>query len=215
MTKTSIGIILLFLLSEPLLAQENPLIPRTVFKVSPQHFIESTLQLGVERFNATYSKSISVSVGLTGQGTGNDSKRGLGGDVQYRKYLKPVAERTNRKGKSYTQGIYFGPFVGAGYFRVREFDDGGYFSPYTGQYVYNSNPTVHDQIVHQVAGGFTFGVQRIFWDVIMVDVFMGGGVKLCAIDELPYPRAQHYYTLTDPGYSGIFPRIGVKVGIGL
>lgn len=199
-------------------AQDKTVMPRAIFKVSPQHFMVGNLQLGLERLNSTYSKSFSFSVGIISQGAGvGDRTRGIETDLQYRKYIKPVAEYTSRKGRIYTQGIYFGPFINGGYFRSTGSSNGSgpYYNSATGTNYYNANPYATDQRISQVAGGFTFGVQRTFWEVIILDVFVGGGMKLSAIEEInPYPYT-YYYSITDPGYSGIFPRIGFKLGIGL
>ena len=216
--KILITILLLLMAFGVIRAQDKPIPPRTIFKVSPQHFIVGNLQLGLERFNSTYSKSFSFSVGIISQGAGvGDRTRGIETDLQYRKYIKPVAEYTSRKGRVYTQGIYFGPFISAGYFRsTGSFNGSGpYYNPGTGTNYYNANPYTTDQRISQVAGGFTFGMQRTFWEVIILDVFVGGGMKLSTIEEIsPYPYT-YYYSITEPGYSGVFPRIGFKVGIGL
>jgi len=42
------------------LAQESETASRTIFKLSPQHFIDNSLKAGVERFNSNHSGSVAV-----------------------------------------------------------------------------------------------------------------------------------------------------------
>jgi hypothetical protein len=65
-----------------------------------------------------------------------------------------------------------------------------------------------------IAGGFTIGLQRTFWEVLAVDVFVGGGLRSSAIDMKSNSENRSFYTsVTEPGFSGIFPRIGAKLAI--
>jgi hypothetical protein len=82
-------------------AQPQPAPPsRTLLKLSPQHFIVNTLQVGVERFNTAFSGSWNYSLGIRNQG--NDvwpgiHVAGVDGNLQYRRYFKPMLPAENSR----------------------------------------------------------------------------------------------------------------------
>jgi hypothetical protein len=194
--------------------QDVPALPRTLFKFSPQHIGLATLLSEVERFNAARSRSYSFGVGVTYQGQFEQPeqtpvRRGFQMGFQYRKYIKPLAIA----GKSASQGIYVGGFADAGFNRTRELrgwrpdrED-----PRRVNHIYSDYETLF------FASGFTLGVQRVFWNVLAVDVFAGGGLRLNQIQmvELGERWAMPHQEIYLPEHEGIFPRIGLKVGIAL
>jgi len=180
-------------------------LPRAVLKISPFQFVVHTLELGIETFNRTYSKSFNFSVGLrTGSNDYNDGK-GANLELGYRKYVAPMKYRSRRNRESY-QGIYYSLFV-----------RGEYFKGENNNYYYTSNPDSYTEKTYAIAPGFTIGFQKTLWQVILLDAYVGGGIKFSDVEYLttPPPDYEPYYDIFDPGYSGIFPKIGVKIGIGL
>jgi hypothetical protein len=195
--------------------EQKTLSSRTVFKLSPQHFFVSTLQIGTERFNHDFTRSWNVSVGVRSQGSDRTHStviRGAEVDLQYRRYVRPMQPYTSRKNRTYLQGVYIGPFVNGGYFNV---DDEHLFMNWgMGGPNWQGHGNVYNSL--QFAGGFTIGMQRTFWDVIVLDVFAGGGVRHSSIDMVSNRfDDQPMHSLTWPGFSGIFPRIGFNIGIAL
>jgi len=207
---------------------EEPLTtPRALFKVAPQNFIENTLKVGVEVFNKKRSKSISLY--LYGRLESNSEiqpyyygdkyYKGLGSELQYRKYISPIKSYTTRKGKNYLQGIYV-----SGYLQGASFVNDGEFIYYsfdqnTGQQT-KTFITINES-VGNIGTGFTLGVHRTLWNVLFIDAYIGGGVQWSDIVRSPTPPSTllnnyyGYYSITDPGYQGIMPKFGLQLGISL
>ncbi len=196
-----------FAFATPLLAQENPeptfKLPKTLLKFTPLQLFLQTFELGTETFNSTYSKSFNVSAGVR---TGSESyDKGLGANLElgYRKYPAPMKFRS-RNGRDSYQGIYYSLFVRGEYFK-------GDYSDY---YYGGSQPTDYSEKVFSVAPGFTIGFQKTLWQIIVLDVYIGGGVKFSDVQSTSSPDYNPYYSIFDPGYTGIYPKTGVKIGIG-
>lgn len=201
--------------------------PRALFKVVPQNFIENTLKIGVEFFNKKRTKSYSAYV-YGRLESNNESQpyyygdkyyKGLGSELQYRKYISPLKSYTTRKGKNYLQGIYVSGYLqGASY--VNEGDFLYYsFDQNTGQQV-RSYVNVTES-VGNIGTGFTIGVHRTLWNVLFIDAYIGGGVQWSDIIRTTTPPTMllndyyGYYSITDPGYQGIMPKFGLQLGIAL
>ncbi len=204
-----------------LLGQEaKPLLSPTLFKISPQHFGVNTLQIGTEHFNSTLSKSLAIDLGIRHHGqflnTEDLVERGVDVGFQYRTYVRALRYFVTTRKRTLVQGIYAGPFVNAGMVRSRQVT--GY---YTSSFSSSAPPRFEQTITQNdfedyfFATGFTIGVQRVFWNVLAVDVFAGGGMRWSNIRFLEPQRQQLNTDVTTPGYQGIFPRIGVKIGITL
>lgn len=213
-------IISCFLIASAALAQDaKPLPSRTLIKLSPQHFIANTLQIGTEHFNRDFSKSVNFTFGIRNQG-GNDMYdrkiRGGDFDFQFRKYVRPLQPFTSRKNRSYVQGIYFGPFINAGMHKVdNEYTSTWTYSGPAGQTTQSVTLGSRYETQH-IAGGFTIGLQRTFWDVVALDVYVGGGLRASNINVISnIENREIYTTVMEPGFSGIFPRIGFKLGVAL
>jgi hypothetical protein len=206
--KNLLLVVLCSLMINVLLAQSDPeptfQLPRTIVKLSPFQFAASTLELGIETFNPTYSKSFNLSVGLrSGSNDYNDGK-GVSCELAFRKYAAPMKFRS-RGNRQYYQGIYYTLFAKGEYFKGENID------------YYYTNTETYTEKTFAVTPGFAIGFQRTFWQIIFMDVFVGGGVKFSNVDYLDTPPADYdpHYDIFDPGYSGIYPKIGVKIGIGL
>lgn len=188
---------------------------RTVLKLSPPHFGVNTLLLGVERFNRDYTRSFALDAGLRYRNEFVDGmdpvERGLEIGVQYRRYLRSMLQSTSKK---YAQGIYVGPFGHAGAVRFRDFT--GSLSTTTvnngvretrTEYEYNE----FDDLF--LATGFTVGIQRVYWNRLAVDAFVGGGMRWSQKRFRELSRLDVKTDILTPGYQGIFPRIGIKIGL--
>lgn len=190
-------------------APEAFTIPRTLIKIAPLHYFTSTLKLGIESFNPTYSKSFEVSVGLRSGFT--DFSRGNGGllEIGYRKYVSPMKLNT-RKQRVFYQGIYYSLFINGSYFNGKDYDY-SYYDPNTGVY---TSQTSREEIF-SVGPGFTLGLQKTLWKVIFLDVYFGGGIRFTDVNRSGNLQYDRHYDITDPGHEGIYPKIGANIGIGL
>jgi hypothetical protein len=66
--------------------------------------------------------------------------------------------------------------------------------------------------------GFTIGYQKTLWQVVFMEAFIGGGVQFSGRSvsgDRPDDSFYYYTGITDPGYKGIMPKIGLHLGIGL
>ncbi len=177
-------------------------LPRTLIKISPLQFFSQTFELGIEAFDHNYSKSLNITAGLRTGSNSYDDGSGANLELGYRKYAAPMKFRSRNNHQSY-QGIYYSLFVRGEYFKGKNQD-------------YNY-PVEHSEKILSIAPGFTIGFQKTLWQIIVLDIYVGGGIKFTDIEHTNNPNNNYnnYYSIFDPGYSGIYPKTGVKIGIGL
>jgi hypothetical protein len=176
--------------------ESKPVVYRNSLKVNPLSFFSGTFQMSYERLIGT-DKSINISAGLTYKDSDSKTVNGYRGELQYRYFvLQRETPRASRK-------LYFAPFVFDQYTDVTDRDY--YYSyPYPG---YDDN---YHYTVNSVGAGIVMGVKWVFAKRFVLDAFVGGGVRTSNL-----PRHSEYYYedgLTDYGYKGIFPRIGLDLG---
>ena len=180
--------------------EEKFVVPNALIKISPLQFFSSTLEMGIESFNAARNKSFNIDLGFRSGSADYRKGTGISGEIAYRKYASGLKMHT-RKDRRFYQGIYYSVFVKVIYFHGEE------------RYSYTIDPVDEDQEIWNGGPGFTLGLQKTLWQIIYLDVFIGGGIKFSnySNDGDPYFEP----TITDPGYEGIYPKIGAKIGIGL
>lgn len=201
-------------------AQESEVISRTIFKLSPQHFTESSLKGGIEHFNKAHS--VSVVVFITGRMEKNedsyygDGYDGLAGELQLRRYISPMKAVTLKNNKVYHRGIYGAVYV----------QGGSYSGDFKREYsYYDLNGVMVNEVYYDYedhignwGGGITIGYQQTLLQVIFVEVFVGGGLQFSdriTTGKLPATPDYSFYDYKDPYYRGILPKIGFNIGIGL
>jgi hypothetical protein len=203
-------------------ATETVTLPRHILKLPPLHFTRSTFTLRYERLNSSLSRSLQFGLDLTTmESSWNDYiEMGWGGDIEYRIYAGGFKQGTTQKGQTYGQGVYFAPYAKGEFFNTEEEYWGeGRQDPNTGQWV-NSQGTIERKIMAFTPGA-VIGWQRSFWSVLHLDIYLGGGIRYTS-EERNFTDGQpagalsfHYSGLWDRGYSGVVPRMGFNVGIGL
>lgn len=203
-------------------AQEADLtLSRTIFKLSPQHFIHNSLKAGIERFNKTHSGSFVFFV--TGRLENEDNAfdregyDGLAGEIQFRKYISPMKVRTSKKNNIFHQGIYGAAYLQGGSYSGKFSESQAVYDPVTGQYIQQSQYTYKESIGNY-GFGFTIGYQKTLWQVVFLEAFVGGGIQFAdrvITGNKPEPGFFDYSGIADPGYKGILPKIGLHIGIGL
>ena len=195
---------------------------RNVLKIAPQQFRVKSLKLGVEHFNASFTHSYSLYATIRKEKDNQIDNPvgydGLGGEFHYRTYLKPLKSYATRNNKTYTQGIYLSGFIqghafsGDQYYQFREFDSN------SGE-IFTTEYRLHESIGNW-ATGFTIGLQHVFWQILTVDVYVGGGIQwsdVISSGTLPpnYFFTSPTYDYEDPRFNGILPKVGAQIGIGL
>lgn len=186
------------------------ILPKAVFKISPQHFFNSTFQFGTELFNGTWSRSANIDVGIRSGSQSYNDVKGFSTEIGYRKYVKPMTLRTRKSSRQFYQGVYYNFFVSGSYFSGYQ---DGYRYDSSGAPVYN-NPKV---TFKSYGAGFYMGLQKTLWEVVFMDVYVGGGIKVTETNR-SRQIGNFYYdddNFSEPGFEGIYPKIGVKFGIGL
>jgi hypothetical protein len=186
-------------------AKENTsTVPRSIIKISPLQFLSQTLELSVESLNSDYVKAFEISGALRSGHYDYDQGRGGSLGIAYRKYVRPLATPTRRNPDA-SQGVYYSLFVKGHYFAGRD------------AYYWQSPNSDIDESIITVNPGFTIGLQRTLFEVLFIDIFIGGGIKFT---NVKYSNAIPNFTFMDydilhPAYEGIHPVGGVKIGVGL
>jgi len=143
-----------------------------------------------------YSLSSSMYVPYT-----SENISGLGGSLSWRNYL---LARTH-PGYLAPGGPYVAPTT-----MYRRLTLSGF------ETVYNEEEEIYETVevtqkLHVFSGGFVAGWQFLIRDVVTVDVYMGGMIRLSKYDgEDEFTK---YKGLQNIDYSGVMPTIGLKLGI--
>ncbi len=170
--------------------------PKTLIKIYPQAFFVSTFQLGIETFNSDFSRSFNFDAGIRTQNSNwYESYSGGYGEIAYRKYFVPMKIR-----KRNFLGAYYSIGFKGGYYKVETYDN------------YSGN-NVEETELWSFSPSFTLGIQKTIWQIIHLDMFVGGAL---GIPVYPDNAAKvEYPEIVDPSFKGIYPKIGVKIGVGL
>lgn len=220
-----LAISLTFCLMNEVSAQETPIeIPRVLFKVAPQNFINNTLKIGAEIFSKDKKRSYAIFGYGRFTSTNNDPyyyeyyPPGFGGEFQFRKYLSPLTVYLTKRNKEYLQGIYVSGYLQGGSYSANYIDYRYYFDP-NNPNQQSQNYTVEESIVNY-GGGFTIGFHRTLWKVLFIDAYLGGGLQGANVDKTISPTPPQspygfsdYYDITDPRYSGVMPKFGLQIGV--
>jgi hypothetical protein len=191
--------------ADPLPAEnaEVPELPRAVLKLSPFHFFNDTFFFGTEIFNNSRNFSLNVDIGVRASKLDGDVKGGIA-EIGFRRYVRPFEVRHFR-GNTYHQGIYYNIFLQAGRLTQTDKADSpsGVFMEYT-------------LTATSITPGFYFGYQKTMLGVAFLDIYIGGGFKTIDNHFTPFvPEKIDDASPFDPAYSGILPKIGIKLGIRL
>ncbi len=221
----NLAFMLCVLIAGHAVAQEtkDPAASKTAFKLSPFHFTQNTLKVGIESLNTPRTSSVSIYAGVRTNSNAsadlynNEGYDGLMGEIQLRKYVSPITAYTSKRNTTFMQGIYAGVFIqGGGYKGDHTFVDYSY-DPVT--MIYSNTTYNYSENESNAALGFTLGAQRILWNILFVDVYVGGGMQVAKTSisgqAPPENSLYNYNTSFDPTYKGIIPKIGILIGIGL
>tara|TARA_B100000287_G_C20654694_1_gene788139 strand:- start:1485 stop:2105 length:621 start_codon:yes stop_codon:yes gene_type:complete len=179
----------------------------TLIKNSPFHFFDGTFHLSYERAVST-NKSLNISGGFHFRGDNyyNNMQEDIGWncEIQLRRYLISFDSDV------LLNGIYFSPYFKGGYFKYKELS---YW------YInYDSNGDYYDVFypeslfeIKNYQGGLIMGVQMLFKEIIVFDLFLGGGIQYAELN-----RDNFYHSnngIWGRNYSGVVPRIGLNIGV--
>ncbi len=181
-------------------------------RISPFQFANSAFQLNYERYFNDRRSSILLSPALLLRENGNESLLGFKGLVQYRFYLSHLKKGINKTWGFYNVGFYFGGYSQFIYANEEYF--GAYYNNNNGEYYEG----IYEKDVVSIEGGVMTGIQIDIFPRLIVDVFVGGGVKYADItDEIEkyVPETNIYretYGVLDREYTGVNPKGGFQIG---
>lgn len=182
---------------------------KNIVKISPFHFAEGTFLLSYERMLAENKSSIMFSAGIHSKdsyyyyssGQQRFPEFGFQEELQFRLYvIQPQAYSRNDRGFWYFKGFYAGPYLQHRYLQrtVSNWD-------WVLQIYRQENESLNE-----VAGGVLLGVQLAIGNRFFMDFYTGGGVKQSFTNLTQFSPG-----IGQPGYSGVIPKIGFQIGIGI
>lgn len=197
-------------------------LPRVIIKFSPQHMFVNTLHGSVELFNDDMRMSHNLSLLVRYKPSDPAdyyATRSSGAAIEYMAKFYPNKFKVVKKlGSEKPMGMYGGMFVQAGSFKDKGVVQ--IYDPKTFQYTDQDVQVSHTPFYF----GFAMGRQLMVNDFMYVDMHVGAGLRVSnsssdTYEELPSGRKQYKYLETTSfpmhGFSGILPRVGFTVGIGL
>jgi len=188
--------------------------------MSPLHLSQNTLKAGGEFFTRQKKSSVILFLHAVSNNSDKDPSwlfpyEGGGAEIAYRKYIAPIQTFTTRKGRSYTQGIYFSAFLQGGVYQ-------GDYDYWDTNYDWITQTRTQEHIVYQesaknLATGFTIGLQQIYWKILSLDLYLGAGYQIAQSSITGTPANDTYLeyssALDDAGYAGVLPKGGLLIGI--
>ncbi|MEL6560091.1 MAG: hypothetical protein AAFQ94_18015 [Bacteroidota bacterium] len=185
---------------------------KSIIKLAPFQFVDNTFFLSYESFNQDFTKSFNVGLGFKTASDFNEEELGFKYEVQYRFYVNGFKPYTpKRKEASYRRGIYASVYFSGLYTQIESefstFDPVGNFSTFR----------TNERTINAFNPGVTIGIQRSVWDILYLDFYVGGGVRFASVrdsDDLFPDNRFEFQDIYDTDYEGVFPKIGINVGIG-
>jgi len=185
-----------------------------VFKLSPFHFFDRSLNVQGEFFTSSTFKN-SLLIGLTGmyRDDKNVADKGIALELQGRYYPRSFSADTIPFIRNKAAGFYlaYGAQLG-----INE------KSTYNGYYYNNGSYNSEFRTKSAwVTPFFCFGYQVVAWETLYVDFYLGGAIKINDVSYSPeFAPSLNYAVDSEPSifdraYKGILPKIGFAVGIGI
>jgi hypothetical protein len=180
-----------------------------LLKNSPFHFADATFNMSIEKdLGGDKSVNFTGGIHLLEDGWNYDDEKGLTAEIQLRKYVMNF-----KNSESKLNGVYVAPFGRLSYFKIHdtyrdwyyEYDSLGNYSEWTEETTVNASSKSGQ-------AGIVMGVQYIMSDVILFDLFLGGGVQYAV--EAGNRDRTHW----SGGYrfnTGVIPKIGFNIGVKL
>lgn len=194
-------------------AQDGDAYLNNVIKINPFLFGRSEFQVSYERYFNNRKSSIVLMPSYILRKTRENDVEGWQMMGQYRFYLTHY-----RKDKRKTWlNIYNYGFYGGVYALYLDYDEAfsrGVYDPVTFEYNYNT----YERSIQSYEGGAMLGLQMDITRRIVLDFFIGGGLRKSAVDDsyLDVVEEQEYYgdySIFDFAYTGVKPRAGLMLGI--
>ena len=177
---------------------------KNIVKISPFHFASSTFLMRYERMFNEQKNSFMISAGLhSRENSWNQSSNSFGfeEELQFRVYvIEPSDMSAGARNFFFFKGLYAGPYL---FHRYREQDVS------TWDWIAQENIISREQI-NEISGGVVLGAQIALGNRFFVDMWVGGGVK----KSFGVTSQSFFPDITQPGFNGVHPKIGLDIGIG-
>lgn len=188
-----------------------------LIKLSPFHFLDRSIQLSSELFTKNYKSSYTIGLVGTYRVDSRIIDQGVAFELQARRYPKLFhVDTTGGWSENRAEGFYFGFSVVAGYNTYQE-------NSIQYQYINNNSIAVNyfsKAESRWITPAVLFGYQFTLLEVMYLDVYVGGGIKMNDVKkttDLPSVESQ---TVLNEGsiferyYRGILPKVGLTLGMG-
>lgn len=182
-------------------------------KFSPFNLGQSEFQAAYEHFFGNRRSSVSIYPSIFLREVQDNQMQGWQAMLQYRFYLSHInKEERHTFLKLYNYGFYAGLY--GLYFDYSEDYRDGYWSNTTNEYMIGD----FTQSAQSVEGGAMIGLQIDITKRILLDFYVGGGIRKSAAIDTFYDTQEdeNYYDsygVLDPGYTGVKPKIGLQIGV--
>jgi hypothetical protein len=177
-----------------------------VLRLSPIELGRAEFQVGYERYFAHRTQSLVLNPSIIKGSRGTETKDGYQLMVQYRFYLSQLQRATNETLNMFNIGFYAAPYVlGLTYKETYEY---GIYDPLT----FEQDFQLIEEAVDALEGGALLGIQLDITRRIVLDFFVGGGIRESNVTS-SNTEGRNEYGILDLAYSGVKPRIGFQMGI--
>ncbi len=169
------------------------------FSLSPFGFANKTLYLNYERgFGNKFGLQLSGGVYYYEKEYAN---LGYMGELQFRYYFqaKPYKEYTWNR-------FFFAPYVFDRQYQISDYKYRVYDHNYN-----NYTEYIKDYYINSYGGGTVIGYNLVVKKFTM-EVFLGGGIKLCTTDVTGDAKNEFQDDIISPAYRGIVPKAGFNLG---
>jgi hypothetical protein len=192
---------------------QDPYPYKNALKISPIEFAQSKFQVTYERYIKNRSQSILLIPAVIMEEDGRDTKQGVEAMLQYRFFLTNLRKGVNKSLGFYNIGFYAGPYALGLLYQEDYVRD--IYDPIKGV----TEVIEFEKEVQSLEGGVVLGVQFDITSRILLDIFVGGGVRQSDVTDtfeaFDYPDGYYYepiYQVFDREYTGVKPKLGLQLG---
>ena len=181
-----------------------------LIKVSPFHFFNGTFNMSLEKSceESEYTVNLSGGIHLVEDGLNYDNSKGATAEVQLRKYVLNF-----KNSESNLSGVYVAPYARLSYFHMEDtYTDWYYEYDDAGNYIDLAEESSVVASSKSGQAGVVMGAQYIMSDVLVFDLFLGGGLQY-AVEA--GNRKTNRYDGSARFYTGVMPKIGFNFGVKL
>ncbi len=196
-----------------LFCQSDHFSNKNAIKISPVEFSKAEFQLSYERYLGDRSSSIVISPSFILKENSFESKEGFQIEAQYRFYLSHLRSDSRSVFLGFHNiGLYTGLYA-----RYLDYQEDYQFMWYDNE----SSTSFSEEFTKDISateGGAIIGVQIDITRRILLDFFVGGGIRYTDFtDTKEEVVGQEYfyeeYGVFDPEYKGVKPRLGFQIGV--